>query len=156
MPIPSASEAADTAAHFFDQGYACSQAVLAAFAGVFELPIDQALRLAAPFGGGVSHTGQMCGAVSGALMALGLRYGATSGNDKATKERMYRIAQAFQRQLAAQFGSVTCPGLLGIDISTPEGLAQARQQEIFKSICPGLVRAAAAKAAELMVNTGGI
>jgi C_GCAxxG_C_C family probable redox protein len=144
------------AAHFFDQGYSCSQAVLAAFAGVFELPIDQALRLAAPFGGGISHTGQMCGAVSGALMALGLRYGATSGDDKVTKERMYRIAQAFQQQFTTRFGSVTCPGLLGVDISTPAGLAQARQQNIFKSICPGLVRAAAVMAAELMVNTGGI
>ena len=156
MPFPSAQEAVDTAAYFYDQGFYCSQAVLAAFAGAFELPINHALRLAAPFGGGVLHTGQLCGAVSGALMALGLRYGATTGDDKVTKERMYRIAQSFQQQFTVRFGSVTCPGLLGVDISTLDGLAQARQQNAFKAVCPGLVRAAATMTAELMVNDGGI
>lgn len=126
----------------FSEGYSCSQSVLAAFASDLGLDTDAALRVAAAFGGGMGGTGRTCGAVTGALMALGLKYGATRGDDKATKERAYALAREFIERFEARNGDVACAELLGVDISTPQGHNAAREANLFKTTCPALVASA--------------
>lgn len=118
--------------------YNCAQAVLVPFADRFGLDRDMAFKIATPFGGGMGHTGQICGAVSGALMAIGLAQGTATG-DKTQKYACYALAAAFQARFRALHGDLTCPGLLGLDISDPAQLEVVREQDLFHSRCPDFV-----------------
>jgi len=141
----------DAALARFREGYNCSQATFSAFAEALGLPLDVALRLAAPFGGGIGRQGEVCGAASGALMALGLRYGSALP-DKATKERTYALAAEFLRRFEAANGAVRCRDLTGFDTSTPEGQAAAREQRVFTTICPRVVAAAIEIAGDILAR----
>ena len=133
----------ETAQTLFHTGFSCSQSVLAAFAEQFGLEQQAALKVASAFGGGMVHSGATCGAVSGALMVIGLRYGSASAEDKAVKDHTYAMGQEFLRRFKALHGETTCQGLLGYHIGTIEGMQQAREQGLFKERCPVFVRDAA-------------
>jgi C_GCAxxG_C_C family probable redox protein len=133
----------------FREGYNCSQSALSAFAHDFGLPLEVALRLAAPFGGGIGRQGEVCGAASGALMALGLRFGEAS-SDKAAKERGYAVAAEFMRRFEARCGAARCRELIQADMTTPDGLTHARERGVFATECPRFVAAAVEIAADLM------
>lgn len=133
----------------FEQSFNCAQAVLAPFAEQFGLPREMTFKMATPFGGGIGHTGQVCGAVSGAMMALGLAQG-TAIDDKPQKEACYALVQAFQTRFLARHSAVTCPGLLGLDISDPAELERARAQGLFHTRCPAFVGDAVLITAELL------
>jgi len=75
-------------------------------------------------------------------MALGLKYGATVP-DPVAKERTYALTREFIARFEARHGATTCADLLGVNISTPEGQAAAREANVFKTVCPGLVASAA-------------
>jgi C_GCAxxG_C_C family probable redox protein len=131
------------AAALFEQGFSCGQAVLAGHAARFGLERDAALRVACAFGGGVARTGSTCGAVNGALMAIGLAEGRTRVEDEAARERTYDAARTLLERFGAEHGSVTCRDLLGVDIGTPEGSRAAAERGLFRTRCPGFVRSAA-------------
>lgn len=126
----------------FNEGFSCSQSVLAAFAPDLGLELNAALRVSAAFGGGMGRTGRTCGAVTGALMVLGLKYGATQGDDRATKERTYALVREFIERFEARHGVTDCSALLGADISTAEGYSELREAGRFKAVCPELVASA--------------
>jgi C_GCAxxG_C_C family probable redox protein len=138
MKFDSPDELVVEARAYFDQGFNCAQAVFAPFAKRKGLDESTALMIATPFGGGMGHAGQTCGAVSGALMAIGLAKG-TPVVDREKKSACYALAKTFQDKFREIHGSVTCPGLLGLDIGNPEETAQARSQGMFSNICPDLV-----------------
>ena len=116
----------------------CAQAVLSAFAGELGLDKATALKIALPFGAGMGRTGGVCGAVTGAYMVLGLMpYHDLSPIER--KEKVYSLVQAFKQRFIALNNSIDCPELLGCDLSTPEGLADARSKKIFASACPKFV-----------------
>jgi C_GCAxxG_C_C family probable redox protein len=123
--------------------------VLTAFASEFGLSEETALKIAASFGGGMARTGKTCGAVTGGLMALGLKYGYTAPEGR---DATYGIAQEFMHRFEEQHGSVACRDLLGFDISTPENRERAQQSGVFQNICPGLVRDAVEIVQELLVK----
>jgi C_GCAxxG_C_C family probable redox protein len=143
----------DTALARFGEGYNCSQSTFGAFAGELGLSADVALRIAAPFGGGIGRQGEVCGAASGALMALGLHFGsATAGKDG--KERAYTVAAEFLRRFEARTGALHCRDLIQADMTTAEGLAGARERKVFTTLCPGIVAAAVEIADELLQEAG--
>lgn len=143
-------DASKHAVTYFKQGYSCSQSVLAAFSERFGLQQDQALRVAAAFGGGMARAGETCGAVTGALMALGLFAGSIDPDDKAAKERTYALAQDFMTRFRARFGNLDCRCLLGVDLSEPGSAQVARDQGLFNSVCPGLVQGASEILTEIL------
>ena len=106
---------------FIESGYNCSQSVLAAFSEEFGLPRETALKIAAPFGGGFGGYGKTCGALTGAMMVIGLKYGNSDGQDLEAK----LLARAKTRELIEAFekahGTSTCNELLGIDRSNLSG-----------------------------------
>ncbi len=124
----------------FARGFNCAQSVLSAFADRAGLSTEHALRVAGPFGGGIARSGEMCGALSGALMALGLLYGEDRPE---AKEHIYTIAREFSEQFRRRHGSILCRDLLHHDISTPEGLQAAREQNAFATVCPFVVEVTA-------------
>ena len=130
---------ADAAVAEFSKGFACSQAVLAAYAAEYGLDRDIALKISAGFGGGMGRMGQTCGAVTAAYMVIGLKHGATSRSDQDAKQKTYRIVREFTEQFKARHGSVVCRDLLGCDISTPEGSEMMKQKRLHQTVCTKMV-----------------
>jgi C_GCAxxG_C_C family probable redox protein len=96
--------------------------------------------------------GETCGAVTGALMVIGLKHGNVEAKDKNSKNKTYELAETFVRRFKDRNATVNCRGLLGCDISTPEGLRKARGKKLFKAVCPKYVRDAAEIIEELIME----
>jgi len=141
---------AERAVARFAQGCNCAQAVLWAYAPHFGLAPEIAMKIAAPFGGGIARMGETCGAVTGAFMVIGLQLGNTTAEDQESKERTYQFVREFVRRFAVRHGSIKCRELLGCDLSTPEGLQRAREQGLFSTRCREFVRDSAQIVAELI------
>jgi C_GCAxxG_C_C family probable redox protein len=135
------SKKIEKAVEKFDKGFNCSQAILSSFCEQFGMDYELALKIATGFGGGM-HINGTCGAVTGAFMVLGLKYGNTEQN-KDAKEKTYRKVVQYANRFTKRNGSVKCHDLLGCDITTLEGVQKAREKGLFSSICPKLVRDAA-------------
>jgi C_GCAxxG_C_C family probable redox protein len=138
---------AEIAVARFGQNLNCAQSVFSAFAAPLGLDKAAALKIAAPFGGGVARQGEVCGAVTGALMALGLARGSSTPEGK---EAAYRLSLKFLRRFEEQHGKLMCRDLIGYDLRDHAAHAQARQAGVFTSICPRLVRDAAEIVASLL------
>ncbi len=92
----------------FTQGYNCAQSVFSALAEGSDISVEQAMRIAGNFGGGIVDSGRTCGAVSGALMALGLKYGASSNSDYRNKLILREKTMEFLVRFEKEFGSLEC------------------------------------------------
>jgi C_GCAxxG_C_C family probable redox protein len=134
----------------FRSGFSCSQAVFAAYSEAFGLERELALKIAQPLGGGIAQRGEICGAVSGALLVIGLKHGRTRPDDTAAKETTYRLIHEFIQRFQGAQGTIVCKELLGFDLSTPEGHDQAAEKGLFEDLCPELVRTAASILEELL------
>ena len=91
----------------------------------------------------MGRMGETCGGVTGALMVIGLRYGKTEIQDKQEKEMTYGLVKEFVNRFKSRNGSIVCRGLLGCDISTPEGLSIAKEKNLIATLCPKFVQDAA-------------
>jgi C_GCAxxG_C_C family probable redox protein len=118
----------------------CAQCVLTAYCEELGLSRPLAIKLAMGFGGGMGHTGQTCGAVTGAFMVLGLKQNLTANNAPEIKEKTYAQIKDFKEEFIKRNGSVSCTELVGYDLSQPGGLASAREKGVFISRCPKLVK----------------
>ncbi len=126
----------------FSQGFNCSQAVLSTFADECGISEQTALKIATQFGGG-ARKGEMCGAVSGALMVLGLKYGYDRDTlSPAIRSYAYGVAEDFMTRFAQKNGSVVCRDLLGYDVSKPEDMEKIKEQSLFVKVCPMMIRCA--------------
>jgi C_GCAxxG_C_C family probable redox protein len=137
----------ETAADTFSRSFNCSQAVFSTFASKLGLDEATALKLASPFGAGFARRGEVCGAVTGALLALGLAHGADT---PAGKDLIYRLSQEFMRKFEEEHSSILCRELIGCDLSTPAGYQAAAEKRVFVTICPVLVSQAAEIVAGLL------
>ena len=127
----------------FEKGFVCSQALLSTYGTRLGLDPVIALKMADGFGGGMARMGETCGAVTGAFMVIGLKYGRTVLEDTEAHEKTYSLVREFIHQFKSRNGSIMCRELIGCDISTTEGLHTAREKKLFTSICPKYVRDAA-------------
>lgn len=139
----------EKANEIFEQKYHCSQAVLAAFASELGITEAQALRLGGCFGGGM-RKGEVCGAVTGALMALGLKYGQCEVEDLESRYKTNDVTDKMLERFKNENGSYICKELLGCDLSTQEGIEQAIEKKLFTEFCPKMVASATQIAEELM------
>ena len=126
----------------FKEGFSCSQAVLAAFSEEFGLPAETALRIGQGFGGGIARTADICGAVTGGIMVIGLKYGRTRADDEAAREKTYSLVRELLRRFRARHGALACKDLLGCDIGTPEGLKISNEGKLHEHLCPRLLDSA--------------
>ena len=135
----------DKAVALFQQGYNCSQAVFGAFADIYGMDIETALKVSASFGGGMGRMREVCGSVSGMLLVAGMETGAVQGKDKEGKQRNYQVVQELAEEFRKENGSIICRELLGLDkdakiVSKPE---ERTEQYYKKRPCIELVRQAA-------------
>lgn len=126
----------------FKKGFNCSQAVLGTYSEQCGLDCETAFRVATGFGGGM-RMGETCGAVTGALMVLGLKFGNRTAEDQESKAKTYKKIEDYINRFKDRNGSVLCKTLLDCDIMTPEGMNKAKQQGLFSSVCPKMVQDAA-------------
>ena len=117
------------------QGYVCSEAVLLAVCQEFELEIDSRIipRIAILFAGGIGNTGAVCGAVSGAVMALGLMKDRGETMEEAL--RTLSVAQEFRCRFEAEMETINCRELTGLDLGTEEGIKQLMSSDIPRTVC---------------------
>ena len=139
----------EEAVAYFKQGYSCSQAIVAAYGPTAGLDRETALKIASGFGGGMGRLAETCGAVTGAFMVLGLKFGSPA-SDREAKEIVYTRVREFAERFKARHGSLLCRDLLGCDLNTPEGLALAQEKKLFSTVCPPYVETAARILEEMM------
>lgn len=128
------------AAECFNNGFSCSQSVLAAFCEEYGLERKLALKMACSFGAGMGYLGEACGAVTGAFMVLGLKYGQNTEEDKHSRPVNYLLVKDFATRFRKLNGSISCKELIEYDISDENQLITARQTDVFKTKCAGYVK----------------
>lgn len=133
----------ENAVSTFVSGFSCSQAILSSF-GV-DLGIDReiALKIASSFGGGMARLGRTCGAVTGAFMVLGLKYGRIEAKDTAAKERNYQVVNDFVKKFTDRNDSIICAELLGYNLRNPEERKIVKEKNLLSTHCVKFVRDAA-------------
>ncbi|MCL2832072.1 MAG: C-GCAxxG-C-C family protein [Treponema sp.] len=124
----------------FNKGFNCAQAVLTSHCEEFGLSDEIAKKLSCGFGGGVGHTGGICGAVNGAIMLIGLKYGKYKKDDDESKDKTYKLVNQFINEFKNEFGSVNCTELVKFNLSKEDELLKAREAGVFTTVCPKLVK----------------
>lgn len=114
-------ERVQRAVELFMSGYGCCQSVVCAFADLYGLSEEQALRVAAGFGGGIGRLRMTCGAVSGLVILAGLNDGQTAADDREGKAHCYKVVQELIARSKAENGSIVCAELLGLKGPVPPG-----------------------------------
>ncbi|MBQ8435271.1 MAG: C_GCAxxG_C_C family protein [Oscillospiraceae bacterium] len=137
------------AAEYFSQGFNCSQSVLAVFAEKYGLCKDSALKIGCGFGGGMRNA-EVCGAVTGAIMVIGLKYGHIIGNDNDSKSLCYLKTTEFTTAFKNMNKSIICRDLLGYDISNPDEMNKAAEKNLFSTTCVEMI----CNAVELLEGLG--
>jgi C_GCAxxG_C_C family probable redox protein len=134
----------------FAGGWNCAQAVLCAAAPSLGLDREIALRTAGGFGGGMGRLGEVCGAVTGAFMAIGVVHGKCREGDNEARERTYALVNELAGRFKERHGSLLCRELIGCDLATAEGRRLAAERSVHASVCPALVGSAAELLGELL------
>jgi C_GCAxxG_C_C family probable redox protein len=125
----------------------CSQAILETYAPAMGMPVETARRVAAAFAGGMGM-GSECGAVTGAFMVIGIKYGKTRDEDSRADKQTFKKLAEFVQEFKAKYKHIGCSELLETDMGTPEGVKEAADKGLFKARCPAYVKTAA----ELLEN----
>ncbi|MBO7368480.1 MAG: C_GCAxxG_C_C family protein [Paludibacteraceae bacterium] len=139
-------EAVQRAVDNFKQGYACSQAVVLAFASEVGLDETVAKRISGTFGGGMGRLRQKCGALTGSFMILGMAKGYDRPDDMDGKMNVYKKVRELNRRVEEKFGTTQCNELL-IKYSKPE---RVQERTHHQDICVNIVADAAGKLYDML------
>jgi C_GCAxxG_C_C family probable redox protein len=132
------SEKTERAKQLHEQGYGCAQAVLTAFASDFGLDESLSLKLATGFGSGMGRMCEVCGALTGAFMVIGLKYGKekSDGTRYGTEtETTYRLVADLAGRFQEKNGSIYCRKLIGYNLMDPAERAKVVELGLFKTTC---------------------
>ena len=131
----------DIAVEKFLAGYNCAQSVLYAFCDELGLDKDIALKLACGFGAGMARKQEVCGAVTGGILAIGLKHGRGEGQDRVPTEETYQKVRELMSRFESKHGSCICRALLnGCDLNTPDGQQYFKQNDLLNKTCKDCVK----------------
>lgn len=124
----------------FEEGYDCAQVVFRYWAKKTGLDEKTACKISTGFGAGMLQ-GETCGAVIGAYMALGLKYGVCEDGREGEEQKAVSVLKAvrFREKFLEKYPSTMCRELLDADFSTPEGAEKIRENQLMTTFCPKLV-----------------
>ncbi len=125
----------------FKRGVDCSQMVVEKFSDELGIPREEAFKAAAAFGGGLG-IGETCGAVVGAMIVLGLKYGNTGADQLEQKNILNAKRSEFIEKFKAKHKSCSCRELLGYDFSKEDEVAKIFEENLLFDFCPNVVQAA--------------
>jgi len=124
------------AVEYHQAKFNCSQSVFTVFGTDFGLSEEDCLKVSCAFGGGMGRCQYVCGAVTGALMALGLKYGKGAGDPEEKKLITYAKTREFFDKFTGLHGSLNCRELLhGLDLNDPDDYAKVREMDLFNTLC---------------------
>ena len=134
----------DKAEELFRKGYNCSQSTFAAFADVLGMTVEEAAKIASPFGAGFGKLREVCGAVSGMTLLAGYLNGYDDPADYESKKELYRLIQKMCAEFEEREGTIICRELLGLKKGEDLGEPSVRTEEYYQSRpCIGACRTAA-------------
>jgi C_GCAxxG_C_C family probable redox protein len=142
-------ELADRAVSLFNSGFNCAESLLLSSAEHLEKCTPSIPPVATGFGAGIGRRGSVCGALTGAVMALGVAYGRGKLSDD--KDRIYGHVQQLYEAFAEEFDTVICRELTDCDVSTPEGREKFAKEKIHEERCVNFV----SKCAEMVFEMVG-
>ena len=138
----------ERAAKCFESDFNCAESVLMSLAELIGVKSELIPKIATPFGGGIGRRGSVCGALTGGIIAIGLKFGRSEPKDTERKEESYKKALELFKRFEKKFGSALCYDLIRLDLTTPEGRKRIKAVRLEK--CISFVRSAARNAAQLM------
>ena len=121
------------AVSFFEEGYNCSQAVFMAYSDIYGIEPEMAAKLATSFGGGMGRLREVCGAVSGMFLVLGMQYPFTDTKDRATKNINYKAVQRTANEFKSVMGSYICADLLKLKHVPQNPESSERNEAYYKT-----------------------
>lgn len=125
----------------FAEGYNCAQAVLYSFCDYLNFDKDMALKLSCGFGAGMGRNEEVCGAISGGIMVIGMQYGRGEEQDPSFTEQAYQKTREFMDEFKEKHGTYICRQLLGdCELTTQEGQAEFNQKDLLNKVCKQCVR----------------
>ena len=143
---------AKNSVQIFDRGFNCAQAVLCSHCEKYGLAEDIAKRVSCGFGAGMGYNSEVCGAVTGALMLIGLKNGKYLESDNESKEKTYNFVKEFIEKFKKEFGTINCTELIKYDLSKKENLLRAKSSGIFNELCPVFVKRSVELTEEILEN----
>ncbi len=129
----------NSAVNQFLEGYKCSQVVLEAFCSELDINPDITRKIAIPLAGG-SGVGGKCGAVSGALLVIGLKYGFTHPGDPAKTRIIIEKNREFVEKFKAIHSEINCNKLINIDVFSEKGSLEFAENNIKERVCTKFVK----------------
>lgn len=135
-------ERSELAKSLFLSGNNCAQSVLLSFADDLKYSKELALRLSAGFGAGMGRMQETCGAVTGAIMVLGIMQGERVNNNADLKNVTYGSVRELNRRFSDAYGTTSCSKLTGCDLNTQEGKDRFEREHVMENVCAGCVEKA--------------
>jgi C_GCAxxG_C_C family probable redox protein len=140
----------------FNSGFNCAESVLLVLSRQLRKKmkgVGPAIpRIATGFGGGVGRNGDICGALAGGVMALGLALG--RDRKEQSRDPCYSAVDRFYSEFVRKFGTCRCSELTGVDLKTPDGL-KMHQDRIHTERCSPIVAWAAENASRIIGEASG-
>lgn len=125
---------------YFKNGYNCSQSVLTSFKDILNIEEDELLKISSGFGAGMGRLQKTCGAVTGANMVIGLKYGRGINENRDANEKTYSLV----KQLVAEFKKLNfttkCADLVRCDLNTDEGQKYFVKNELMEKVCAKCIK----------------
>jgi C_GCAxxG_C_C family probable redox protein len=135
------SNRANIATEKFLSGYNCAQSVLYAFREESDLPEETALKIACGLGAGMGRKEEVCGAVTGGILVLGMRHGRGSNDDRSAMVFTYVKTRELMDQFAEKHGTFICRKLLnGCELTTEAGQKHFKENDLLNKICAPCVQ----------------
>jgi len=130
----------EKAVQYFKAGFNCAQSVLGPFCVKSGISEEHGLKIACAFGAGMGRQQHTCGAVTGALMVLGLHYGKGKNDDNLKKLDTYEKTVAFFKAFTEKHGTTVCLELMdGLHMNDPEEMKKIDQLELHRIRCTRFV-----------------
>lgn len=139
------------AARLFNVGYNCAESVLLAVAQELGLQTQAVPAAASGFGGGIARHQLLCGAVSGAVLAIGMKLGRKTPDQP--RDPIYNCVDQFLADFATVYGSTNCRNLTGIDFAD-QAVNSAQRDRVHREVCSPMVARAAGVAFTLLAGAG--
>ena len=136
----------------FMEGYNCAQSVFYAFCDNLNFDKNTALKLSCGFGAGMGRKEEVCGAVTGGIMVIGLKYGRGENDDTSLMEQTYKKTRALIDSFTDRHGSYICRNLLdGCELTSPEGREEYKNKELRSKVCKPCVESVVQIVEEIII-----
>jgi C_GCAxxG_C_C family probable redox protein len=151
--LMSREETIKLADSYVSQGFLCSESCLMALAKCQGVESPLVPRIATGFGAGIGRSGEICGAITGAVMGLGIKYG-RDRVDPAGNQKPYWYSAELLKRFRAMYGETRCPALLGLDLAKAEDLEEYRRRNLWVNRCTGFILSATGLARDIIEENG--